>query len=181
MKIIVTSLLLILMSTNVLLAGRHMTSEGIYRKYKRDKHTREQMANDPSYDRSGTAIGFGIVIFIGVILALGSVGGNKLNAKAAADRAIALEEAKLASEKAKAERIATIHSKYGVEKGDMILNKQFFLGMTREELLDSAGQPTKKETEVMKTKTKETWIYGNKTSGDVFVFEKDVIVRFKDR
>ncbi len=74
-----------------------------------------------------------------------------------------------------------IISKYGRDKGTQIFDKQFFLGMTKEELIDSTGEPTKIEQEVMKTKTKETWIYGNKSSGDVFVFENELLARFKDR
>ncbi|MGL5892403.1 MAG: hypothetical protein ACRC3B_21105, partial [Bacteroidia bacterium] len=72
-------------------------------------------------------------------------------------------------------------SKYGNDKGVMLFNKQFFLGMTKEELTDSAGDPDKIETEVMKTKIKEIWIYGNKSSGDIFVFEDGLLTRFKDR
>jgi hypothetical protein len=71
--------------------------------------------------------------------------------------------------------------KYGADKADKIFREDFFIGMTKEELTDSKGQPTKVEEDVMKTKTKETWIYGNKSSGDVFVFENELLVRFKDR
>jgi hypothetical protein len=72
-------------------------------------------------------------------------------------------------------------TKYGQEKGNKIYNKEFFLGMTEEELIDSVGVADKVEEEVMKTKTKITWIYGNKSSGDVFVFENGMLARFKDR
>jgi uncharacterized surface anchored protein len=77
--------------------------------------------------------------------------------------------------------LQTFISKYGAEKGVKLYHKQFFLGMTKEELIDSIGDPNKIETEVMKTKTKEIWIYGNKSSGDVFVFEDGHLARFKDR
>lgn len=81
----------------------------------------------------------------------------------------------------KEKRKRKLVDKYGEEKASKIINKEFYIGMTNEELLESIGGPTKKEEEVLKTKTKETWIYGNKSSGDVFVFENGVLVRFKDR
>ena len=56
-----------------------------------------------------------------------------------------------------------------------------FVGMTEEMLVESVGNPTKIEEEVMKTKTKKTYIYGNKNSGDILVFEQGKLVRFKDR
>lgn len=72
--------------------------------------------------------------------------------------------------------------KYGEEKGTKIFNNEYFLGMTTDELIDAKRfKTTNIEIEVLKTKTKETWIYGNKSSGDVFVFEQGILVRFKDR
>jgi hypothetical protein len=53
--------------------------------------------------------------------------------------------------------------------------------MTKEELKDGRGEPTKIELEKLKTKTKELWIYGNKNSGDVFIFENDLLVKYIDR
>ena len=82
--------------------------------------------------------------------------------------------------------IDTIHKtklvdKYGEEKGSQIFNNQYYIGMTKEELKDGRGEPTKIELERLKTKTKELWIYGNKNSGDVFIFENDLLVKFIDR
>lgn len=82
----------------------------------------------------------------------------------------------------KEEKKNSLIKKYGEEKGMKLFNEQYFLGMTKEELLDSKEyEPDKIETEVLKTKTKETWIYGNKSSGDVFVFENDILTKIKDR
>lgn len=78
-------------------------------------------------------------------------------------------------------RLKTMIAKYGEDKGYKIYNKQFYLGMSKEELKDSTGEPTKIEIEVLKTKTKEVWIYGNKSSGDVFVFENEILTKFTDR
>ncbi len=71
--------------------------------------------------------------------------------------------------------------KYGDELGVKILNQEFFIGMTEEQLIDSKGEPTKIETEILKTKTKKIYIYGNKNSGDVFNFVDGKLERFKDR
>lgn len=64
---------------------------------------------------------------------------------------------------------------------DLVFNSMYFLGMTPDMLVKTKGEPTKVEIEEMKTKTKTTYIYGNKSSGDIFVFEKGLLTRFKDR
>jgi len=71
--------------------------------------------------------------------------------------------------------------KYGGELAQKIIKKEYFLGMTPEHLVDSRGEPTKIETEVLKTKTKLIYIYGNKSSGDIFTFVNDELERFLDR
>lgn len=78
-------------------------------------------------------------------------------------------------------RIKYLIGKYGQDLASKIYGKQFFLGMTKDQLNDAQGRPDKIETAVLKTKTKETWIYGNKNSGDIFVFENELLVSFKDR
>jgi hypothetical protein len=62
-----------------------------------------------------------------------------------------------------------------------LIEGEYFIGMTEEMLLESFGQPDKIEDEVMKTKIKRTYVYGNKNSGDILVFENNKLVRFKDR
>ena len=74
-----------------------------------------------------------------------------------------------------------IVKKYGKEIAEKIFNHDYFLGMTEEQLIDCKGKPTKIEQEVLKTKTKVTYIYGNKNSGDVFTFVNGELERFKDR
>lgn len=72
--------------------------------------------------------------------------------------------------------------KYDKEKANKLYNQEFYIGMTKEELIDSKNsKPDKIEIETLKTKTKEIWIYGNKSSGDVFIFENELLARFKDR
>lgn len=72
-------------------------------------------------------------------------------------------------------------AKYGAEDAVRIMNHEYWIGMTEEHLRECKGGPHKIERDVLKTKTKTTWIYGNKTSGDYFVFEDGKLVRFKDR
>jgi len=64
---------------------------------------------------------------------------------------------------------------------DLLIDGKYFINMTEEMVIESVGRPTRIEEEVMKTKTKNTYIYGNKSSGDVLVFEEGKLVRFKDR
>lgn len=71
--------------------------------------------------------------------------------------------------------------KYGSDIGAALYNGNYFIGMTEEQLIDSKGQPTKIETENLKTKTKRIFIYGNKNSGDVFNFVDGKLERFKHK
>lgn len=66
-----------------------------------------------------------------------------------------------------------LRNKYGNDIASKLLNHEYWVGMTKEQLLDCKGKPTKIETAALKTKTKETFIYGNKSSGDYFVLEND--------
>lgn len=72
-------------------------------------------------------------------------------------------------------------SKYGNDIAQKLVNQEYWIGMTQQQLIDSKGEPDKIEKEVLKTKTKETFIYGNKSSGDYFVFENNIVTKFVDR
>jgi len=85
------------------------------------------------------------------------------------------------SARAQIERSLRLEEKYGEEIAQKLIDQNYFLGMTEEQLIDSKGEPTKIETEVMKTKTKVIYIYGNKSSGDVFNFVNGELERFTDR
>lgn len=78
-------------------------------------------------------------------------------------------------------RLVQLESKYGEVVARKLINFEYFLGMTEQQLIDSRGEPTKIEKEVLKTKTKIVYIYGNKSSGDVFVFVNGELERFTDR
>ncbi len=71
--------------------------------------------------------------------------------------------------------------KYGEEIGSRLVNHQYWIGMTEEQLIECKGNPDKIEKQVLKTKTKLTYIYGNKSSGDYFVIENGEVVKFIDR
>ena len=74
-----------------------------------------------------------------------------------------------------------IINKYGLEIGKKIINQDFWIGMTDHQLKDSKGEPDKIEREILKTKTKEIYIYGNKSSGDYFVIENNLVTKIVDR
>jgi hypothetical protein len=74
-----------------------------------------------------------------------------------------------------------LFNKYGQEEGMKMYKGEYWIGMTEEQIIDAKGQPTKVETEVLKTKTKRILIYGNKNSGDVFSFVNGTLEHFKDR
>jgi hypothetical protein len=53
-------------------------------------------------------------------------------------------------------------AKYGSEEiADAIMAQKVWQGMTSEQLIESWGQPQDRDETVYKTKTKQTWKYGN--------------------
>lgn len=71
--------------------------------------------------------------------------------------------------------------KYGEDIGNRLVNHSYWIGMTEEQLIDCKGRPDKIETQAEKTITKHTYIYGKKSSGDYFVLENGVVIKFIDR
>jgi hypothetical protein len=78
-------------------------------------------------------------------------------------------------------RYKNLETKYGVENAEKLFYHKYFIGMTEEQLIDAKGNPSKIEEEILKTKTKKTYIYGAKSSGDYFVFEDGKAVKIVDR
>jgi hypothetical protein len=74
-----------------------------------------------------------------------------------------------------------IHDKYDNDTAIKILNHNYWIGMTEEQLIDCKGLPSKVEKEELKTKIKTTYIYGNKNSGDYFIIENNQVVKIVDR
>lgn len=70
-------------------------------------------------------------------------------------------------------------SKYGEVEGPRVLRNEVWQGMTSEQLLDSRGSPADIDRWVMKSKTKETWKYGqtgkNRFSERIFVEDNEVV------
>lgn len=71
--------------------------------------------------------------------------------------------------------------KYGKDTAQKLINQEYWIGMTDQQLIDSKGEPDKIEKEILKTKTKEIYIYGNKSSGDYFVIENNLVIKIVDR
>lgn len=74
-----------------------------------------------------------------------------------------------------------IHDKYDNDTAIKILNNNYWIGMTEEQLIDTRGVPTKVEKEELKTKTKTTYVYGNKNSGDYYIIENNQVVKIVDK
>jgi hypothetical protein len=79
------------------------------------------------------------------------------------------------------ERLKYLINKYGYDVAEKLVKHEYFIGMTEEQLIDCKGKPNKIDTETLKTKTKATYIYGNKASGDYFVFENGIAIKIVDR
>jgi hypothetical protein len=74
-----------------------------------------------------------------------------------------------------------IRDKYNDDTADKILNQVCWIGMSEEQLVDTRGIPTKIEKEELKTKTKITYVYGKKYSGDSFIVEDKQVVKILDK
>lgn len=64
---------------------------------------------------------------------------------------------------------------------ERMINGEYWSGMSEQQLILMRGEPTKIETELLKTKVNKFYIYGTKSTGDVFVFNEGKLERFKDR
>ncbi|MEN9334110.1 MAG: hypothetical protein RLY35_1290 [Bacteroidota bacterium] len=64
---------------------------------------------------------------------------------------------------------------------ERMISGQYWHGMSEDQLLAMRGEPTKIESEMLKTKVNKFYIYGTKSAGDVFVFNEGKLERFKDR
>ena len=70
---------------------------------------------------------------------------------------------------------------YDREEVERMIAGDYWHGMSEEQLLLMRGEPTKMESEMLKTKVNKFYIYGTKSAGDVFVFNDGKLERFKDR
>ena len=64
-----------------------------------------------------------------------------------------------------------------------IINKEVWQGQTADQLKDSLGEPVDKNTEIMKSKTRETWKYNQKTKnqfGLKITLENNIVVGWKE-
>jgi uncharacterized protein len=83
---------------------------------------------------------------------------------------------------ARRERRQRLVAKYGEQVAEMIIAHQIWQGMTEEQLVESLGAPVDRDYEVKKTRTKETWKYGqtgrNRFSNRVYL-ENGVVIGWK--
>lgn len=70
---------------------------------------------------------------------------------------------------------------FSSEEVEKMIAGTYWAGMTEEQLLLMRGEPDKIESEMLKTKVNKFYIYGTKSTGDVFVFNEGKLERFKDR
>jgi len=70
---------------------------------------------------------------------------------------------------------------WGNDIAKKIYNKEVWIKMNNEQLLSSRGKPTNIEKEQTIESTTETWIYGNKNTGNYFVLVEDVVTKIVDR
>jgi hypothetical protein len=81
----------------------------------------------------------------------------------------------------KANRRVEWRKRYSSEDVENMISGNYWQGMSEEQLIFMRGQPEKIESELLKTKVNKYYIYGSKSSGDVFVFNEGKLERFKDR
>jgi len=70
---------------------------------------------------------------------------------------------------------------WGNDIAKKIYNKEVWIKMNNEQLLSSRGKPTNIEKEQTIESTTETWIYGNKNTGNYFVLVDNIVTRIVDR
>jgi hypothetical protein len=81
-------------------------------------------------------------------------------------------------------RKKNILNKYGEEHGRKLLNYEFVIGMSKQEIVDSLGDPFAYERQELKTKTKETYFYGKekvKVRSTSYIFEDDVLIKINNK
>jgi hypothetical protein len=81
-----------------------------------------------------------------------------------------------------AARVRELTSQFGPEAAQRILNHEYWQGMTKKMLLEAMGEPADQDENILRSKTKETWKYGqegvNRFKLRVFL-ENDVVVGWK--
>jgi hypothetical protein len=73
--------------------------------------------------------------------------------------------------------------KYGNEKiVNRLMHREIWEGQTAEQLIDSRGRPAQKDSEVLKTKTKDVWKYNRMGRGQYrlrVIVENEIVVGWK--
>ena len=120
--------------------------------------------------RSGAGIGIILIVGLGFVayrwieqnLLVTAIGAGSLVAVVGAYAALKSQRRKKATEA----HLAYLLKKYTKRQiVDQILNGEFWKGQTVEQLEDSLGPAQAVDRQVLKTKTKETWKYGEGSKG----------------
>lgn len=77
-----------------------------------------------------------------------------------------------------------IYKKYGADIARRIVEKTIWVGETKEQLLDSLGSPVDTDEEVLKTKKKEVWKYGQRSATRYrykIKIENDIVVGWEEK
>lgn len=73
--------------------------------------------------------------------------------------------------------------KYGKVIADEMMKRAVWQGMTAEQLFDSLGEPNDKDTQRLKSKSRETWKYGRIGKNrykERYHLEDDVVIGWTD-
>lgn len=92
------------------------------------------------------------------------------------DGAVAQSKAAFKEQRLKEEYDQSIIDTYGAELGEKLINKQTWLGMTKEQLIVSRGKPESIEQSMTADGVREKYFY---SGNDHYVLEKDIVVSLK--
>lgn len=83
-----------------------------------------------------------------------------------------------------AQRHASLAARFGPATADRIMRGEIWVGQTREQLVESLGQPEDRDVKVLKTKTKEVFKY-QRTGANRYALritlDDDVVVGWEDK
>lgn len=80
-------------------------------------------------------------------------------------------------EKQRVERVGHRYANSAMKT--LVLNKKIWSGMTRDQLINSWGQPLGRSTRVLRTKKRETFTYGSRRRSSKVHLENGVVVSWR--
>ena len=88
-----------------------------------------------------------------------------------------LIQSRIIESQARKSRHINYCQRWGQDVADNLINGMVWVGMTIEQLRESAGSPTSTEISMTSGSTKCTWIYGSKQNGSYFVIENGIVIK----